>query len=154
MPYNPSTFTLSSLKTEIDNDPTNLGYNSQSNQGSDAAKAELLNTVNSAYPVPSEPISSAHFVSMLNGTESPNFSVTLMTAIQTYAPGNGVVEIGRLNVQTWIDTAFASFPTTLSTLQSAFTRPGSRAEWLWGTAYMGGHGPVSDNDIAQAYGRG
>ena len=154
MPYNPAPFSVSALNAEIANDPAQLGYNSAANQGSDAAKAALINAVRSDYQVPVEPISSSSFVAALNGTESQNFSVTIWAAIQTYAPGGGTVEIGKANVQTWIDNTFANYPNTLANLQGKFTRNGSRAEWLWGSAYLGGHGPVSDEDIAQAFGRG
>lgn len=145
---------ITTLSTELQNDPQSLGYAALVTAGSDGGIATLLNTVGSAQ-VPANPVSKDQFLLAL----APIYLVlpTLSTTIQQkwdrileVIEASLIIEVGSANVQALLDAAVTDSVLTFDQRsQFPATRNGTRAEVLFGPGTI-----IDPNDVAHAFGRG
>jgi hypothetical protein len=142
----------SQLTTELNTDPKSLGYAPFIAGGNIVQLAGLLNSLtgNGIGSVPREPISADAFIGLINDVELDTLTIGKKQDLQIYE-GAGMVDIGNINVQNWIDNAFpaGSAPITHTAMHNMFNRVASRAEVLFGAGTV-----ITTEDVSTALGHG
>lgn len=141
-------FSSAALRTELQTDPTGLGYAPLITNGDDADLAALLNAVRGTITVFRNDIESGEIV---GSTVLSDFT-TLTSSQQNYylaIVSQPTVDATNTNLRTSLATLFPAGSTTRTNLQALAQRNGSRAEQLFGTGIS-----VSTADVARALGRG
>lgn len=126
------------LKTELTTDPKGYGYALTTNQD---ALAALLNQVRAGEPQPQTVLTTRTLVAAIvpaefntiMGTSEATTGQIRAWYLQVLASA-GSVDLSNGNVQAALTLIFpqASCPTTFAAVQALYTRPGSRAESLFG----------------------
>lgn len=130
------------LKAELQNDPTGLGYAADWASGNDWSLADRLNAVSTGTLINRGMIDAHEILSATVPTEWTSLSAAEKQRYQTLT-GAGQVNGLNANVRAAFNQMFGSTTATRAALVALLTRPGSRAEQLFGHA-------VSDRDIASA----
>jgi hypothetical protein len=132
------------LKNELLTDPAGLGYAPLVNSGNDAGIAAALNATRQGIAVNVGVVPAyAVFEAIVPG-EWAALSAQEKQRIQTIL-SMGQVDTTGGNTRAAFQAAFATGSATRSALNALLTRPGSRAESLFG-----GGARVSDGDVARA----
>lgn len=130
------------LKAELDTDPGGLGYGPHLASGNDIALVDLLNAINPAISVPRDLIPSYEIFEAIVPTEWSALSAQEKQRIQVIL-SMGQVDVRGTNTKNAFIEAFAGGTQTRANLIALATRPGSRAEELFGQS-------VSLDDIVKA----
>ncbi len=137
------TINYSQLKTEIQTDPAALGYAPFIASGSDNAIADLLNAVG-AFSINRTRIPAVEVVNAIVPTEWTALTADEKNRI-SFIVSAGEVDASAANTRSAFLAAFAGGTTTRANLVALQTRPGSRAEALFGSGTF-----VSADDVAKA----
>lgn len=130
------------LKSELENDPTGVGYRVASVFRDDMALADLLNLDSAAIrinrvSVPSQDVASAiDPADLLALTDSSKLMLIVMLS-------GGIVNVASPNVRTLLASLFQAGSATRNNLAALRDRSGSRAEQVLGSA-------VTHTDVARA----
>lgn len=135
---------LTELSNELDNDPVSLGYAALGDWRTDDATlwAEVLNDGTLGRTVDRGVIPAHEIVESIEPTEWAGLSAGERERIQ-FIVSAGEVDVRVQNIRTAFATAFSPGTTTRAELVELQTRPGSRAEELWGE-------PVSARHVGEA----
>jgi tRNA threonylcarbamoyladenosine modification (KEOPS) complex Pcc1 subunit len=148
-------FTSAQLKSELQTDPAALGYATMITARDFAGLNAAINLVRSgtapdgkSYSVYSQTVSASAIMANINATE---WTATVPTtnswlALIGFMVG-GVIDATNTNVRAVFTKIFVGMPNTLSAIDAAAHRNGSRAEALYGTGTT-----ISDADIHTAMG--
>ena len=159
--YAPVTFSAELLHAEIVNDPDKLGLNATGIV--DAQRIPLLNTRQSRYQVPADPIDWSQFLQLIPVTENATIDDGTENKLAKYNSAYKI-PIGDAHTQAQLAAILTgvngdgslkstpNYPNTLAAVTAAGLRNGSRVEWLFGVAWNGGKGSIDNNDIALANG--
>lgn len=134
----------SALAAELSADPAALGYAGQS----DPACAALLNAPRAGVTVPVGVVPAYSVFEAMDPTEWAALSAQEKQRIQTIL-SMGQVNTAGANTRAAFQAAFAAGTTSRANLVALLTRPGSRAEALFGAGTV-----VSDQDVGRARVRG
>lgn len=149
-------YTLAQLATELNTDPTAVGYASPIASGDDTAVATLLNTVNQAIQVkriditPSEILEQIDFADFATGLNVAHISwfesATQQRVLRLVAEDGTDTRILR-NIKNLLlaNGAAGANPQSRARLNAISLRAGSRAEQLWGAGTI-----VTNVDVAHA----
>lgn len=125
-------FTLTQLAAEITTDPTSLGLVALRDAGSDQALADALNLPRAGITVNRNDLSGRELLNAVVLSEYTALTQAnrdLWQALLTIAP----LDATDTQTRTTVGAIFAAGTTTRTNLVALSTRPGSRAEQLWGT---------------------
>lgn len=122
---------LAALKTELQTDPTSLGYASSMASGTDWALADLLNAVRQTIDIDRGVIPSYEIINATAVAEWTALSAAEKQRYQTLT-GAGQVDSANVNVRASFNQMFAGGTATRTALTALLTRKGSRAEQLFG----------------------
>ena len=134
--------TLSALKTELTTDPNAYGYAPHVASGSTGALAALLNEPRTTINVPRGLVGTWEIIAATDGAEYGALNATAKDIYKTLVSA-GTVDVADAQIQAILKTLFPSPSTTRTNLIARLTRPGSRAEQLFG-------GGVTHADCARA----
>ena len=134
--------TLTALKSELQTDPTALGYSAHVAAGRTAALADLLNALNPAISVFRHSIPTWEIVA---NTAKPEYDALLPGDKQLYQilVSTGTVDVSDSRIRAMFAGIFGVGTTTRANLITMASRSGSRAEQLFGVS-------VSHTDCAKA----
>lgn len=142
-------FTLVDLKSEIDNDPKQLGLVPARDRGDDATIAQLLNSTYGAVgTVWRTDLSAREILACLVEAEVSTLNATQWTRVLTLLMP-GTIDASQQRIRDQFAGIFATKTATIANLLAVAKRvTPSRAEELWGAGTT-----ISDRDVAAAYGR-
>lgn len=142
-------FTLVDLKSEIDNDPKQLGLVPARDRGDDATIAQLLNSTYGAVgTVWRTDLSAREILACLVEAEVSTLNATQWTRVLTLLMP-GTIDASQQRIRDQFAGIFATKTATIANLLAVAKRATpSRAEELWGAGTT-----ISDRDVAAAYGR-
>lgn len=126
---------LTELKNELESDPTGRGYASHLAAGTFTPIVALLNEVQAGISVFRGVIPSHEIVDATDPGEWGALSAAERTRYQTIT-GAGQVNTASANVRSAFLAMFAVGTTTRAALTALATRPGSRAEQLFGVGVV------------------
>lgn len=132
------------LATEINNDPTSLGYAPHRTSGNDGAIADLLNAVSPSILIDRDVIDSHEVIDATVPSEWAALTAAEKQRYQTLT-GAGKVNPKSANTRQTFGQMFGVGTTTRTNLTSLQTRPGSRAEQLFGSGTF-----IYASDVAKA----
>lgn len=132
------------LRTEIQTDPTALGYAAHVTSGSDTAIADILNAVRTGINIGRDIIPSYEIWEAIVPSEWNALLATQQTMIG-YILGMGQVNVKGTNTRAAFANAFGAGTTTRGNLVALQDRKGSRAEQLFGAGTV-----VTHDDVAKA----
>lgn len=136
-----STF-YTALRSEIENDPTSLGYAAFRNLGADNALADALNLVRSTITVNKATMKFNDFTHAMISQLS-TLSTAQGTQMQILGIA-GIIYIGETATRTYLEGVYSAVGPKAQ-LQALYTRTGSRAEFLWGDGAF-----ITSDDVATA----
>jgi hypothetical protein len=122
---------LLALKAELQADPLGLGYAAHLASGTDWKLAELLNAVRAGISIDRGVIPSYEIINATVPAEWASLSAANKQLYQTLT-GAGQVDSQNANTRAAFLQMFAQGTATRAALAALVTRPGSRAEQLWG----------------------
>ena len=122
---------LAALRTELQNDPTALGYAAHVASGSDVDLAALLNAARSGITVFRGLIQSYEIINATDPTEWSALGSAEKQRYQTLT-GAGRVDTANANVRAAFLAMFANGTATRAALVALASRTASRAEQLFG----------------------
>jgi hypothetical protein len=136
------------LRNEIENDPTNLGYAADRLSGADSLIADKLNAVSSANRIntgslTTDQLKACVTLSDYTGLQASNRQWLDFISVAQFIDLNNTVIAGGLN------TLFTAGSTSRNNIIAAQKRDGSRAETLFGAGTY-----ISIDDVAKARGTG
>jgi hypothetical protein len=137
------------LATEINNDPSALGYAVPKNAGNDQGVADVINLVRAgaSFQVNREPIARETFIENINSTEFAALTALQLSRLQVILTG-ATVDINGTNTQSNLLGIFPNSNvagTTKSNISALLKRQASRAEVLFGRGTI-----VSATDVSRA----
>lgn len=135
---------LTALKTEVQTDPTALGYAAYLATGSLSPIVDLLNAPRAGVTVFRGVIPSYEIVNATEPTEWAALSSAEKQRYQTLT-GAGQVDVSNANVRAAFSAMFAAGTATRAALVALASRVGSRAEQLFGAGVA-----VTADDVARA----
>lgn len=133
---------LTLLRTELQTDPTALGYAPHIAGGADGTLAVLVNQPRIGISVKRAVIQTWELIAATDATEYGALSVTAKDIYRTLVSA-GVVDVSDDQIRTILGTLFPAGSATRTNLLARLSRQGSRAEQLFGVG-------VSADDIAKA----
>ena len=133
---------LTALNTELTSDPTALGYASHVAAGADGTLAELLNRTRPTISVKRATIQTWEIIA---ATESADWTALSVEAKDRYRVivSAGVIDVSDANIRALLGALLPAGSATRANLIARISRPGSRAEQLFGVS-------VSSDEIAKA----
>lgn len=135
---------LTALKIELQTDPAGLGYGPHLLTGSYSPVVGLLTAARAGVTVFRGVIPAYE---VINATEPAEWTALSAAEKQRYQTltGAGEVDVSNANVRAAFSAMFGVGTATRAALIALATRPGSRAEQLWGVGTS-----VSAEDVARA----
>lgn len=142
-------FSNAQLKSEIDNDPKQLGLVAARDRGDDATIAQLLNTTYATVgTVWRTDLSAGEVLACLVESEVSPLNATQWTRVLTLLMP-GTIDASQQRIRDQFAGIFVTKAVTIANLLAVAKRPApTRAEELWGAGTT-----ISDRDVAAAYGR-
>jgi hypothetical protein len=132
------------LKNEFVNDPKGYGYAEAWSSGQDWKLADLINQVHDTIKITRDTVSTYEIFDAIVPDEWDALTATEKSRIQLIL-SMGQVSLKGANTRAALSKAFGAGTTTRSNLIAMMTRPGSRAEELFGAGVV-----VTWDDIAMA----
>src|SRR3990172_2184325 len=120
--------TLSALKSEIDSDPTALGYAGKNDQ----EVADLLNTLNPSIRIDRDIVSTWEVIEATVPSEWASLSADEKNRYGIFA-SLGTINLKGTNIRNAFGAMFAAGTTTRANLIAIQKRDGTRAEQLFGS---------------------
>ena len=130
------------LKAELQTDPTALGYAPHIASGNDVALVEMLNAARAGIDIRRDLIPSHELFEAIVPADWTAATAQEKQRIQLVL-SMGTVDVRGANTRAAFQAAFGAGTTTRANLLALLTRPGSRAEALFGE-------PVSIDDLVKA----
>ncbi len=132
------------LKSELQTDPTTLGYAAAIASGSDNILANLLNAVSQSININRTTVPNSEIFNAIDATDYAGLAAAKKTDLQLVLTPD-VITITNANVRTILASIFGAGSATRTALLALQTRKGSRAEQLFGSGVF-----VTADDIAIA----
>jgi H+/Cl- antiporter ClcA len=137
-------FTPAQLLAELNTDPAAIGYAALIAAGNDAGVAALLNapTTTSVYR---NNIGVHEVVAAIAPADFAGLTTLQVAKLQLLFTGTTTIDASSPNTRALFVGIFAGMATSSASLTALASRPGSRAEVLWGTGTV-----VTGNDVSLA----
>ena len=131
--YNPVPVTSANIITFIVSDPLSVGFSAirTASPSSDGPLEIAANAVSDLYPVPNSPLTASQLLNLINATEFNAMTTAQLTQLSTIF-SVGSITVGLSAMQTKLNTLFDSYPTSLASIQSAYTQSGSPWQYYFG----------------------
>lgn len=129
-----TTITLAALKSEIQSDPTGVGYAAPVAAGADGAVADLLNAAGAgvAYSIYRKSVGIHEIIAAIDATNFGSLAALQVAKLQLLFAGTGNLDATDANTRAIATGIFTGMTATLTNLAALVKRQGSRAEVLWG----------------------
>lgn len=137
-------FSLSGLKSELQADPSGLGYAALLAGGNHTGCADALNLVRAGISINRDLVQAHEIFEQIVPAEFSSLSAIERERIRGIL-SMGVVDVRGSNTRAAFQAAFGAGTTTRSNLTAYLARQGSRAEQLFGSGVQ-----ISHDQIAQA----
>lgn len=137
-------FTPAQLSTEISTDPAALGYAALVAAGNDAGVVALLNAP-TATAVFRRDIGVHEVVAAIAPADFAGLTVLQVAKLQLLFTGTTTIDASSANTRALFVGIFSGLPTSSASLTSLASRPGSRAEVLFGVGTV-----ITGNDVSLA----
>ena len=132
------------LKSELQTDPTSLGYAAAIASGSDNILANLINAVSQSININRATVTNVEVFNAIDATDYAGLTSAKKSDLQLVLTPD-TVTVNNANVRTILASIFGAGSATRTALLALQTRKGSRAEQLFGAGVF-----VTESDIAIA----